>query len=86
MPEAAALLNQIVGGLEGLASEPLRLIGEDRTFLEIWGWNAPAMNRHEFAAMIREPIKDIPEFPSKLLIFKLTRFRSWPEEMLFTFT
>lgn len=59
MPEATALLNQIVGGLEGLANEPIRLIGEDRTFLEIWGWNAPAMNRHEFAAMIRSPIKDI---------------------------
>jgi hypothetical protein len=59
MPEATAILNQIVGGLEGLANLPVQLVGEDRTFLEIWGWNAPALNRYEFAAFIRSPIKNI---------------------------
>ena len=53
MQDASLVWNQIVGGLEGLASDSIRLIGEDRTFMEMWGWNCPAMNRHEFAAMIR---------------------------------
>lgn len=56
MPEASAILNQIAGALDGLANEPMRLVGEDRTFLEIWGWNQPPMNRHEFSAFIRAPI------------------------------
>jgi hypothetical protein len=65
MQDASSIWNQIVGGLEGLASESLRMIGEDRTFMEMWGWNCPAMNRHEFAAMIRAPISRIQSIISK---------------------
>lgn len=65
MQDASLVWNQIVGGLEGLASDSIRLIGEDRTFMEMWGWNCPAMNRHEFAAMIRGPIPRIQSIISK---------------------
>jgi hypothetical protein len=61
MADAKTILNQIVGALDGLAGEPLRLVSDDRPFNEVWGWNMPAMNRHEFAAMIRAPIKAIQD-------------------------
>jgi hypothetical protein len=32
------------------------LIGDDRPFIEIWGWNSPAMNRNDLAEYIRSPI------------------------------
>ena len=65
MQDASSIWNQIVGGLEGLAGDAIRMIGEDRTFMEMWGWNCPAMNRHEFAAMIRGPIPRIQSIISK---------------------
>jgi hypothetical protein len=65
MPDAAAIINQIIGGLDGLAGEPIRLVGEDRTFMEMWGWNCPSINRHEFAAMIRSPIAPLQSITKK---------------------
>jgi hypothetical protein len=59
MADATIVINQIITSLDGLAGEPLRLISDDRPFNQIWGWNMPAMNRHEFADFIRSPIKPL---------------------------
>jgi hypothetical protein len=56
---ATSILNQIVSGLDDLSSETMRIVSEDRTFMEIWGWNMPAMNRHEFSAFILSPVENI---------------------------
>jgi hypothetical protein len=53
---ASTQINDVIGGLTRLSERPAQLIGEDRTFMEIWGWNMPAMNRHEFAEMIKSPV------------------------------
>jgi hypothetical protein len=59
MPDATSTLNQIGGALDALANVPMTMINDDRTFMEIWAWNMPAMNRHEFAALIRSPIEPL---------------------------
>lgn len=49
----------ISGALETLAQQILNIVSEDRTFAEIWGWNMPQINRHDFAALVRSPITKI---------------------------
>lgn len=65
MADATSVLNEIVGGLESLAADIISRIGEDRTFLEMWGWTSPAMTRQDFAAFIRKPIELIRQIDSK---------------------
>jgi hypothetical protein len=67
MQDATAVLNEIVGALDGLANFVLGQVGEDRTYMEIWGWNQPALNRHDFAMMIREPIEIIRTLKDKMV-------------------
>lgn len=55
MPDATSVLNEISGALDAMATQAISMIGEDRSFMEMWGWNMPAMNRHEFADLIRSP-------------------------------
>lgn len=55
MADATSILNEISGALDGLAAHSIDLIPDDRSFLEMWGWNLPAMGRLEFADFIRSP-------------------------------
>ncbi len=55
MPDATSVLNEISGALDAMATQAISMIGDDRSFMEMWGWNMPAMNRHEFADLIRSP-------------------------------
>lgn len=55
MADATSILNEISGALDALGTQIVNMIGEDRTFLEMWGWNLPVMTRHEFADYIRSP-------------------------------
>lgn len=55
MADATSILNEISGALDALAAQAVNMIGEDRTFLEMWGWNVPVINRHDFADYIRSP-------------------------------
>lgn len=55
MADATSILNEISGALDGLAAHSIDLIADDRSFLEMWGWNLPAMGRLEFADFIRSP-------------------------------
>lgn len=55
MPDATSVLNEISGALDAMATQAISMIGDDRSFMEIWGWNMPAMNRLEFADLIRSP-------------------------------
>ena len=55
MADATSVLNEISGGLDAMAGQVPSMIGEDRSFMEIWGWNMPAMNRNDFADFIRSP-------------------------------
>lgn len=55
MGDATSILNEISGALDALGLQVINMIGDDRTFLEMWGWNLPVMNRHEFAEYIRSP-------------------------------
>ena len=57
MVDATAILNEISGALDALANQAVSLVGEDRSFMEMWGWNMPGINRYEFAKIIREPIQ-----------------------------
>lgn len=59
MADGTGTLNEISGALDALANQVVGMIGEDRSFMEIWGWNMPGINRHEFAEMLREPIQII---------------------------
>ena len=67
MQDATALLNEIVGALEGLANQTLSLVPNDQSFLEIWGWNCPPVTRNDFASLIRGPIAVIQSLESKEL-------------------
>jgi hypothetical protein len=49
----------ITGALENLAQQILSIVPDDRPFAEIWGWNMPQINRHDFAALVRGPITKI---------------------------
>lgn len=84
MQDATAVLNEIVGALDGLANHALSQIGEDRTFMEMWGWNCPAINRHDFAAMIREPIEVIRTLKDKMVEDEdLPRLQTAPTEIAY---
>jgi hypothetical protein len=48
MADATGTLNEISGALDALANQVMGMIGEDRSFMEMWGWNMPGINRHEF--------------------------------------
>ncbi len=63
MVDATGLLNEIAGGLENMALSVVNLMPDDRTFAEIWGWNQPAVNRHDIALTIRAPAQLIAEIP-----------------------
>ena len=65
MADATGTLNEISGALDALANQVMGMIGEDRSFMEMWGWNMPGINRHEFADMLREPIQMIQSMGSE---------------------
>jgi hypothetical protein len=56
MADATQILSDIATKLDELANQVVNMVGDDRTFMEIWAWNNPAINRHEFADLIRKPI------------------------------
>lgn len=65
MNDANAILDQISGALDATATQLHSSIGADQNLNEIWGWNMPAINRDEFAALIREPIQLIQSIEEK---------------------
>lgn len=50
---ATSVLNEISGALDGLATQVVNTVNDDRSFMELWGWNLPAINCYEFADRIR---------------------------------
>lgn len=65
MKDASTVLNEIAGALESLANQAVGMVGQEQSFAEIWGWNMPAMNRHEFADFIRTPATLIQSMTDK---------------------
>jgi len=65
MPDATGVFNEISGALDALANQAVALVGEDRSFMEMWAWNMPAINRHEFADILRQPIQTIQSITDK---------------------
>ncbi|MCI3133144.1 hypothetical protein [Phenylobacterium aquaticum] len=61
MADATSTLNEISGALDGLAAQIVAIVPDDRIFAEIWGWNMPAINRHDFAELVRKPKELIQE-------------------------
>lgn len=59
MADATGVLNEISGAIDGLASQVVNLVPDDRSFMELWAWNLPAINRHEFAEILRRPMERI---------------------------
>lgn len=55
MADANQLLTEIGNKLDELANQAVNIVSDDRSFMEIWGWNNPAINRHDFARIIRKP-------------------------------
>jgi hypothetical protein len=78
LADATDILNQISGALDGFATQVIGLIPDDRPINEIWGWNLPAMNRHDLADYFRSPIPLIqrvdPKSFSEEDIVKLSRY------------
>jgi hypothetical protein len=67
MQEATPVLNEISGALDALAAQVVSMIPNDEALMQIWGWNLPAINRHELAAMIREPVQTIQSISDKMM-------------------
>lgn len=65
MVDGTAILDQIAGALESLATQVHTNIGRDEPMNQIWGWNMPAITRDEFAAIFREPIQLIHSLENK---------------------
>jgi hypothetical protein len=65
MEDATQILTDISTKLDELANQAVNMVSDDRSFMEIWGWNCPAMNRHDFAKMLRKPMVLIAEMTSK---------------------
>ncbi|PAL22344.1 hypothetical protein [Sphingopyxis sp. GW247-27LB] len=65
MQDAGAILDQISGALDAAATFLINNIGDERPLNEIWGWNLPAINRTEFAEIIRSPIQLIQSFDGR---------------------
>jgi hypothetical protein len=60
-------LNEISGALDALAAQAISLVPQEESFMQIWGWNMPALNKYEFAVMLREPVQVIQSIPEKML-------------------
>lgn len=56
MADATAIFEQIRTALDGLARQIVAIVPQDQTFMEVWGWNLPAINKTEFAEYVRSPI------------------------------
>lgn len=55
MADATSILNEISGALDAMATQVIALVGDDRSFVEIWGWNVPGLSRTDLADYIRKP-------------------------------
>lgn len=94
MADVGPIAEQISTALEALAVQMSAMIGNDQSFMEIWGWNLPAINRNEFAEYIRHPIKIIDsikdrefsdsdiqslmQFPSRIAYFQAQALPNLP--------
>lgn len=67
MQDATPVLNEISGALDALAAQVIAVIPNDDSLMQIWGWNLPAINRHELAAMLREPVQTIQSISDKMM-------------------
>lgn len=59
MVKIIATFAGISGALENLAQQIVGIVPDDRPFAEIWGWNMPQINRHDFASLVRSPAEKI---------------------------
>ena len=67
MQDATALLNEISGAMDALAAQAIALVPQEETFMQIWAWNMPAINKHEFASMLRDPVQTIQSIADKMI-------------------
>lgn len=67
MQDATALLNEISGAMDALAAQAIALVPQEETFMQIWGWNMPAINKNEFASMVRDPVQIIQSIADKII-------------------
>ena len=67
MQDATALLNEISGAMDALAAQAIAIVPQEETFMQIWGWNMPAINKHEFASMLRDPVQTIQSITDKMI-------------------
>lgn len=83
MADATSILNEISGGLDALGAQAVNMISDDRAFLEMWGWNLPVMNRHEFAEYIRSPREVIQRVdPMSVADVDLDRLNAIPNKIV----
>jgi hypothetical protein len=65
MQDATGLLNTVADGFEGLASQIAGMIGDNRSFMETWGWNLPPLSSQEVAATLRGSAHRLRNLPVK---------------------
>lgn len=53
--EATRVLNEVSGALDSLAVQIAAIAPNESAFMELWGWNMPAMSGPDFAAYVRSP-------------------------------
>ena len=56
MVDASSTLREVEDALLALAKQVLATISDERSFMEVYGWNMPALDRHEFADIFKSPI------------------------------
>lgn len=82
MADATPIFNEISGALDNLANQILNTIGDDRSFMEIWGWNMPAISRHDLADQIRHP-RDLLQHidPKSISEADISRLQAMPSRI-----
>lgn len=59
MPENQQIVEQLSVALENLANAINATSSSEATYMELWGWNLPAVTKTEFASYVRAPIKKL---------------------------
>lgn len=84
MEDVSGLLNEISGALDALGNQALSIVGDDRQFSEIWGWNMPAINRQQFADYLKSPVSYIQKMSEKSIESEeVNLLRQYPSRIAF---
>ena len=59
MLENQQIVDQLSVALENLANAIIAVSPNEATYMEMWGWNLPAVTKTEFAGYVKAPTKKL---------------------------